>query len=140
MKTATVFLFLAATIINSQAIERCVLVEALRNAGDVSIKGYTIADYVCLASYASHYDTSLNISATEYGIFQINGYWWCDDKKSVARKNLCGVLCTDLLNHDLEDDIKCAKRVVQDPKGFNAWIPWVKYCKGKNLDEFVAGC
>ncbi|KAG8446758.1 hypothetical protein GDO86_014283 [Hymenochirus boettgeri] len=121
MKTCLLLLIVALHAGNSQAIDRCSVVSAIKNGGIIGIKGYTLGDYVCLAYRASRYDTSLNRSPTEYGIFQISSYWWCDDGRTVGRKNLCGLSCKNLLNSDIEDDVRCLKRIVKDPNGLKAW-------------------
>nr|DBA22272.1 TPA: hypothetical protein GDO54_013311 [Pyxicephalus adspersus] len=85
-------------------------------------------------------DTSQHFSSTEYGMLQINSFWWCDDKETKGRKNLCGVLCEDLLDDDITDDLLCLKRIVKDPKGLKAWIPWTENCEGKDLSQYTKGC
>uniref|UniRef100_A0A6I8RJ71 MGC89221 protein n=1 Tax=Xenopus tropicalis TaxID=8364 RepID=A0A6I8RJ71_XENTR len=95
---------------------------------------------VCLAYQASRYDTSLNRSPTEYGIFQINSYWWCDDGRTVGRKNLCGMSCRSLLNSNIGDDVRCLRRIVRDPNGLDAWSVWTRYCKGRDLSSYASWC
>ncbi|OCT59997.1 lysozyme C [Xenopus laevis] len=140
MKIYLLFLVAFALAGNSWALDRCSVVRAIRRGGVVGIKGYTLGDYVCLAYHASRYDTSLNRSPTEYGIFQINSYWWCDDGKTPRRKNLCGLPCKNLLNTNISDDVKCLKTIVSDPNGLGAWNAWKNNCKGKNVSSYVRGC
>ncbi|KAG8566465.1 hypothetical protein GDO81_013263, partial [Engystomops pustulosus] len=135
-----IVLILSAIAASSLALDRCSVLRAVKASGVVGIKGSTAGDYVCLAYYASGYNPSLNRSPTEYGMFQINSYWWCDDGKTPGRKNICRVRCKDLLNNNLKDDLACVKRIVQDPNGLNAWVPWKQNCKGKNLNKFTTGC
>ncbi|KAM4622989.1 lysozyme C II-like [Discoglossus pictus] len=122
----------------SWAIDRCRVVEALRYGGVVGIKGYTLEDYLCLVHYGSYYDSYLNISPSEYGVFQINSYWWCDDGRTVGRKNLCGIRCSHLLGNYLVDDVRCLQRVVRDPNGLGAWSQWRNNCKGRDLSRFTS--
>ncbi|CAM4500566.1 unnamed protein product, partial [Lepidochelys kempii] len=51
---------------------------------------------------AARYESSLNTRAThsnkpsrsmDYGIFQINSRWWCNDGKTPRAKNGCGIQC-----------------------------------------------
>ncbi|KAM8945819.1 sperm acrosome-associated protein 5-like [Pelodytes ibericus] len=134
------FIVILLTVVaESQTIDRCTLVQSLRSA-DIRVKNYTVEDYTCVAYHISNYDSFLHQSTTEYGIFQINSYWWCNDGVTVGRKNLCGVLCTDLLNTNLTDDIKCLRRIVQEPDGLAAWDVWNSECKGKDLRDFTSGC
>ncbi|OCT62172.1 lysozyme C [Xenopus laevis] len=140
MKICLMLIVVAALAGNSWALNRCSVVNAIRRGGLVGIKGYSLGDYVCMAYHASRYDTSLNRSPTEYGIFQINSYWWCDDGKTPGRKNLCGIRCKNLLNTNISDDVNCLKRIVRDPNGLGASTPWKKYCKGKNVSSYATGC
>ncbi|XP_075033291.1 lysozyme C II-like [Mixophyes fleayi] len=139
MKTFAVIL-LAAIATTSLALDRCTVVRALRNGNVVGIKRYTLEDYVCLVHFASYYDHTLNRSPSEYGIFQINSYWWCDDGYTYGRKNLCGVSCRALLNTNLSDDIRCLRRIVRDPNGLDAWSVYTRNCKGRDLRLYTRGC
>uniref|UniRef100_A0A6I8QPB1 Lysozyme C n=1 Tax=Xenopus tropicalis TaxID=8364 RepID=A0A6I8QPB1_XENTR len=140
MKICLMIVVAAALAGNSWALDRCSVVRAIRRGGLAGIKGYSLGDFVCLAYHASRYDTSLHRSPTEYGIFQINSYWWCDDGKTPGRKNWCRMPCTDLLDTDIEDDVRCVKRIVSDPNGLEAWEPWKEYCRGQALSSFVEEC
>ncbi|XP_053309698.1 sperm acrosome-associated protein 5-like [Spea bombifrons] len=132
-------LVLLTLAIQTWSMDRCALVNKLREA-NLTVKGYTVEDYTCMAYYMSRYDTSLHVSRSEYGVFQINSYWWCYDGETPGRKNLCGLDCTKLLDADIEDDIKCLERIVSDPNGLSAWSDWGKNCEGKDLSNFTAGC
>nr|XP_033792215.1 lysozyme C, milk isozyme-like [Geotrypetes seraphini] len=134
MKTLALLVLLGICIPKCEAIGKCDVVRAAKSVGLHEYKGYSAANYACLAYYASNYDTSLNRSPTEYGIFQINSGWWC--KKHWNDKKPCNVLCSDLLDRNIYDDLRCVKRIVQDPNGLHAWTPWVRYCKGTNLKRF----
>lgn len=95
---------------------------------------------VCLANYISGYDTSLHTSNSEYGLFQINNEYWCDDGKTLGRMNLCGVQCSELLDKNITNDLQCVGRIVKDPKGLKAWSVYSTECEGKDLSEFTDGC
>eukprot|EP00079_Xenopus_tropicalis_P039587 XP_017953358.1 PREDICTED: lysozyme C, spleen isozyme-like [Xenopus tropicalis] len=140
MKICLMIVVAAALAGNSWALDRCSVVRAIRNSGLVGIKYYTLGDYVCMAFYASQYDTSLYRYPSEYGIFQISSYWWCDDGKTPECQNLCDMPCTDLLDTDIEDDVRCVKRIVSDPNGLEAWDSWKRYCSGRDLSSFVEEC
>ncbi|KAM6374846.1 lysozyme C, milk isozyme-like [Alca torda] len=45
-----------------------------------------------------------------------------------------------LLSSNITDDIICAKRIVRNPQGMNAWEGWAMHCKGRDLSEWVEGC
>ncbi|KAL0860504.1 hypothetical protein ABMA27_009878 [Loxostege sticticalis] len=78
-----------------------------------------ITNWVCLIEHtsgrATDRITSHNDSSTSYGLFQHR------------------ISVTDLLNEDLADDVRCAKRVY-DRVGFNAW-PTYSHCKKKTLPD-----
>ncbi|XP_075134496.1 lysozyme C-like [Leptodactylus fuscus] len=120
--------------------DKCKLIQELNNAGVVGIKNYTLGDYLCLINAISGYDNSLHVSASEYGIFQINCLHWCDDNKTVGRKNLCGVQCSELLDENLIDDIQCFARILKNPDGISAWYAWPTKCEGKDNSKFTSGC
>ena len=52
---------------------------------------------VCLAKWESNYNTeAINHNtdgSTDYGIFQINSRYWCDDGRTPGSKNICGIRC-----------------------------------------------
>ncbi|XP_068118797.1 lysozyme C-like [Hyperolius riggenbachi] len=133
-------LLLAALAAGSLALDKCTVLDALRNSDVIGIKGYTLEDFMCMVHHASFYDHTLNRSPPEYGIFQINSYWWCNDGYTRGRKNLCGVSCNALLNTDLSDDIRCLKRILRDPNGLGAWSVWTRHCRGRSLGSYTSGC
>ncbi|XP_029442202.1 lysozyme C, milk isozyme-like [Rhinatrema bivittatum] len=135
MKTLTLLvLLLGICIMKSEVMEKCEVYKAVVDAGLDGYRGYSAANYVCLAYYSSDYDTSLNKSPHEFGIFQINSYWWCnvnpEDNKA------CKISCSSLLDSNISDDLKCVKRIVQDPNALSAWTSWIQNCKGRNLLAF----
>ncbi|KAM4533270.1 lysozyme C-like [Fundulus diaphanus] len=105
--------------------------------------GISLADWVCLTYWESSFNTeAINHNtdkSTDFGIFQINSRWWCDDTR-IHTANGCHILCSQLLGDDVSVAINCAKRVVLDPQGIAAWVGWQKNCKNKDLSKYVAGC
>uniref|UniRef100_A0A8C3IBP9 Sperm acrosome membrane-associated protein 3 n=1 Tax=Chrysemys picta bellii TaxID=8478 RepID=A0A8C3IBP9_CHRPI len=75
---------------------RCELAQTLQDGGMDGYEGYSLANWVCLAFYASGFDTeAVGANAdgsSDYGIFQINSGWWCQDTKGPS-ENLCHVRC-----------------------------------------------
>lgn len=51
---------------------------------------------VCLTNWESHFNTNAinhnRDGSTDYGIFQINSRWWCDDRTTTT-SNACNVAC-----------------------------------------------
>ncbi|CAK6449937.1 unnamed protein product [Pipistrellus nathusii] len=138
----TLTMLIIATV-DAKIYERCDLAMKLEKAGLNGFQGYSIGDWVCLAHYVSGFDTSVvdhNLDGSnQYGIFQLNSAWWCDNGVTPT-KNLCHIECQDLLNRHILDDIMCAKKVVSSRDGMNAWDSWTKYCQGHDLSEWLKGC
>ncbi|KAJ8287337.1 hypothetical protein GJAV_G00050380 [Gymnothorax javanicus] len=127
---------------SAKVFGRCELARTLKNAGMAGYRNVSLGDWVCLARWESSYNTSatnLNTDKSiDYGIFQINSRWWCNDGGRTA--NGCKMNCTSLLKDDISDAITCAKRVVRDPNGINAWVAWRRHCKGQDVSEYIKDC
>ncbi|XP_040265621.1 lysozyme C-like isoform X1 [Bufo bufo] len=137
-------LFLLA-IASGKKYDKCELAKVLKNGGLGGYKGYSLENWICTAFHESGFNTAATNynrpdKSTDYGIFQINSRWWCNDYKTPRSKNACNVDCKVLLGDDISQAIKCAKRVVSDPNGMAAWVAWRKHCKGKNLSKWTQGC
>ncbi|XP_011925528.1 PREDICTED: sperm acrosome-associated protein 5 isoform X2 [Cercocebus atys] len=98
---------------------------------------------LCMAHYESGFDTAFvdhnPDGSSEYGIFQLNSAWWCDNGITPT-KNLCHMDCHDLLNRHILDDIMCAKQIVSSQNGLSAWTSWRRHCSGHDLSEWLKGC
>ncbi|XP_033019115.1 lysozyme C, milk isozyme-like [Lacerta agilis] len=139
----TLFCFLLAGN-EAKVFGRCELAARLKRAGMDGYRGVSLANWICTAYHQSSFNTRLVGPQTssgnrEYGIFQISSRWWCDNGHG-STANGCGISCSAFLNDDITDDINCAKRIVRDPNGMNAWYAWKKFCKGKNLSKWTKGC
>ncbi|XP_008047116.1 sperm acrosome-associated protein 5-like [Carlito syrichta] len=142
----TVVLILATLMVatvDAKIYERCELAKKLEKAGLNSYKGYSIGDWLCMAHYESGFDTSFvdhNLDgSSDYGIFQLNSAWWCDNGVTPTQ-NLCQMHCQDLLNRHILDDIMCAKRIIASQSGMSAWNSWKEHCSGHDLSEWLKGC
>ncbi|XP_004483906.1 lysozyme C [Dasypus novemcinctus] len=137
-------LLLSATV-RGKKFERCELARTLKRLGLGGFKGISLANWVCLIKWESNYNTRVTNynrgdRSTDYGIFQINSRYWCDDGKTPRAVNGCGISCNVLLQDDITQAVKCAKRVVSDPQGIKAWVAWRNRCQNKNLSQYVRGC
>ncbi|KAM4749460.1 lysozyme C-1-like [Rhinophrynus dorsalis] len=122
---------------------QCELLKIFKETGLAGYHGYSAANWICLAKYESGFSTSAvnnNGPSRDYGIFQINSRYWCNDGKTKGSVNACRISCQSLLNDNILDDIECAKRIVRDPNGMSAWVAWRNHCKGRNLSQYTAGC
>uniref|UniRef100_A0A4X1TLS8 Lysozyme like 4 n=1 Tax=Sus scrofa TaxID=9823 RepID=A0A4X1TLS8_PIG len=96
---------------------------------------------VCLAYFESKFNPTavydnLRGDYTGYGLFQIRNHDWCDHGK-----NRCHVSCSALLNPNLKETIKCAKKIVQGKRGMGAWPSWTLNCQNSDtLARWLDGC
>ncbi|XP_065505452.1 lysozyme C-like [Caloenas nicobarica] len=138
-----VFLGLALPGTQGKRIHRCDLVKILRRHGFEGFVGKTVADWVCLVKHESDYSTAACNNkgpSRDYGIFQINSRYWCDDRKTRGSKNACRINCSKFQDDNIEDDIRCAKQIATRARGLRPWVAWRKYCNGKPLSSYVNGC
>lgn len=144
----TLFLFSALlTVVSPRIYQKCELAHELRGYGLGGYRGYPLEDWVCLVENESSYKTYIvnpnwrsgRIVSKDYGLFQINSKWWCDDGETLNSHNGCGISCSDLLDDDITDDVACAIRVVHDPQGMNAWYGWKRRCQ-RDLSNFLSEC
>ncbi|PNJ69528.1 sperm acrosome-associated protein 5 [Pongo pygmaeus] len=134
---------LMVVTVDAKIYERCELAARLERAGLNGYKGYGVGDWLCMAHYESGFDTAFvdhnPDGSSEYGIFQLNSAWWCDNGITPT-KNLCHMDCHDLLNRHILDDIMCAKQIVSSQNGLSAWTSWRLHCSGHDLSEWLKGC
>ncbi|KAM7328374.1 lysozyme C-2 [Alexandromys fortis] len=138
------FLLLSATV-QAKVYERCEFARTLKRNGMDGYRGVSLANWVCLAQHESNYNTrATNYNpgdkSTDYGIFQINSRYWCNDGKTPRAVNACGIPCSALLQDDITQAIQCAKRVVRDPQGIRAWVAWRNYCQNRDLTQYLRNC
>ncbi|XP_015258891.1 PREDICTED: lysozyme C [Cyprinodon variegatus] len=137
-----VFLLLAPVLVHGRVFERCQWARMLKAYGMDGYRDVSLADWVCLTQWESGFNTqAVNHNrdrSTDYGIFQINSRWWCDDSQ-IHTANGCRIKCSQLLSDDVRTAISCAKRVVMDPQGIAAWVGWRLHCQN-NVSHYLDGC
>ncbi|KAM4881725.1 lysozyme C-like [Thomomys bottae] len=136
---------LFSSTVHSKKFERCELARTLKQGGMDGYRGINLANWMCLARWESGYNTqATNYNpgdrSTDYGIFQINSRYWCNDGKTPRAVNACGIPCSALLQDDITQAITCAKRVVRDPQGIRAWVAWRQHCQNRDVSEYIRGC
>uniref|UniRef100_UPI003AB0287C lysozyme C II-like n=1 Tax=Centroberyx gerrardi TaxID=166262 RepID=UPI003AB0287C len=138
-----VFLLLLA-VASARVYDRCEWARVLKANGMHNYRGNSLANWVCLSKWESNYNTEAinhnSDGSTDYGIFQINSRWWCEDNRTPGSRNACGIQCSELLTDDVSIAINCAKRVVRDPNGIGAWVAWRRHCQYQDVSSYVAGC
>lgn len=108
---------------------RCGFARALNRLG-VS-QGNTLDTYVCIATAESSLNTDAvgppnSDGSTDYGIFQLNNRYWCDDGHFPS-SNGCHVSCQNLLGESgVTLSLQCADTVRREGGGWNAWTTYYK--------------
>nr|XP_051697517.1 lysozyme C [Oryctolagus cuniculus] len=138
-------LLLLSTTVQGKIYERCELARTLKKLGLDGYKGVSLANWMCLTKWESGYNTQATNynpgdKSTDYGIFQINSRYWCNDGKTPRAVNACHIPCSDLLKDDITQAVACAKRVVSDPQGIRAWVAWRNHCQNQDLTPYIRGC
>ncbi|KAM4720609.1 lysozyme C-like [Anableps anableps] len=155
-------LLLLVTVASAKVFERCDWARTLRRNGmdgldpnncdlestsrvpvTVVPESVKMTGRVCLTQWESGYNTeAINHNtdkSTDYGIFQINSRWWCNDTQ-ITTANGCHIMCSQLLTDDVDVAINCAKRVVRDPQGIAAWVGWRLHCQHQDVRKYLDGC
>ncbi|NXG31036.1 LYSC protein, partial [Dromaius novaehollandiae] len=131
-------------IAQGKVFQRCELAAAMKKHGLSNYRGYSLGHWVCAAKYESNFNTAAinrnRDGSSDYGILQINSRWWCNDGRTSGAKNLCKISCSALLSSDITASVNCAKRVVSDKNGMNAWVAWRNHCKGRDVSQWIRGC
>ena len=122
-------------IFTTNALSECQVADYLKKSGfDES----SIPTMVCISFYESSFTcgaTNKNTDgSTDYGLFQINSYYWCSGD-STSKYNECGTTCQSLF--DCQKNTNCAYRVWKE-QGFNAWYGY-QYHKSE-CDNYKINC
>ncbi|XP_006159176.1 lysozyme-like protein 6 [Tupaia chinensis] len=124
-------------------IGRCELAKVLHQAELDGLEGYSLSDWLCLAFVESNFNISKvneNVDGSfDYGIFQINSHYWCNDYKSHS-ENLCHVDCQGLAKPSISAFLNCAKMIVSGSEGMKSWVAWRLYCSDRPLSYWMTGC
>ncbi|XP_003933074.1 sperm acrosome membrane-associated protein 3 isoform X1 [Saimiri boliviensis] len=127
----------------AKVYSRCELARVLQDFGLDGYRGYSLADWICLAYFASGFNTAAvdheADGSTNNGIFQISSRRWCRNFTPNV-PNMCRLYCSDLLNPNLKDTVICAMKITQEPQGLGYWEAWRHHCQGKDLTDWVDGC
>ncbi|KAB0367980.1 hypothetical protein FD755_021304 [Muntiacus reevesi] len=111
-------------------IGRCDLAKVLHQEDLNGFEGYSLTDWLCLAFVESDFNiTKVNENTDgsfDYGIFQINSHYWCNDYQSHTENN-CQVDCQELLSPNLLAIINCAKKIVSGAGGMKNCLDLVTW-------------
>ncbi|XP_034363561.1 lysozyme-like protein 6 isoform X1 [Arvicanthis niloticus] len=142
----TLFICVAGCLLvvnGGDIIHRCTLAKILYEEDLDGFEGYFLPDWLCLAFVESKFNISKvneNVDGSfDYGIFQINSRYWCNDYQSHS-ENFCRTDCQELLNPNLISSIHCAKKIVSGSGGMKNWVEWRLHCLGRPLSYWMTGC
>ncbi|KAM9761126.1 lysozyme C, milk isozyme-like [Dama dama] len=138
-------LLLLSVTVQGKKFQKCELARTLKRLGLDGYKGVSLANWMCLARWESNYNTcATNYNHgdknTDYGIFQINSRWWCNDGKTPRAVNACRLPCSALLKDDITQAVASARRDVSGPQGVRSWMAWRNKCQNQDLRNYVQGC
>uniref|UniRef100_A0A1B0AVU7 lysozyme n=1 Tax=Glossina palpalis gambiensis TaxID=67801 RepID=A0A1B0AVU7_9MUSC len=132
-------------VLETKVYEQCSLAQELYFKHNIPI--HDVATWICIALHASHFDTSKigpigDDDSKSYGLFQINDRYWCS-RYSYDGKG-CNIPCTNLLDSDISDDIRCIKLIQKEHErisgvGFDAWTHYKSHCQNENVTQ-IAKC
>jgi lysozyme C len=113
----------------------CQVASYLRKSG---FPEYSVPTMVCTSKYESSYNcdaTNKNTDgSTDYGLMQINSYYWCSgDPKS--KYNSCGTSCSSLFN--CQTNTNCAYTVWKQ-QGYTAWYGYKNH--KSECDNYKISC
>ncbi len=122
-------------ILNSNYQSECQVASYLRKSG---FPEYSVPTMVCTSKYESSYNcdaTNKNTDgSTDYGLMQINSYYWCSgDPKS--KYNSCGTTCSSLFN--CQTNTNCAY-IVWKQQGYTAWYGYKNH--KSECDNYKISC
>jgi len=113
----------------------CEVADYLKKAGFSSSQ---IPTMVCISKYESSLNcdsTNKNTDgSTDYGLFQINSYYWCSGDSN-SKYNECGTSCSSLF--DCQKNANCAHTVYRQ-QGYEAWYGY-QYHKSE-CDNYKIDC
>uniref|UniRef100_T1GLB4 Glycosyl hydrolases family 22 (GH22) domain-containing protein n=1 Tax=Megaselia scalaris TaxID=36166 RepID=T1GLB4_MEGSC len=138
MKYSLVLLVIALSCVSfssGKTFTRCSLAREMHR---LRVPKDELAMYTCLAEHESGYRTDVvgppNPNGTnDYGIFQINDYYWCAPPHGRFSYNECKYSCESLLSDDIERSVRCAEKVKRQ-QGFEAWSTY-HFCRHTRSDE-----
>jgi len=113
----------------------CQVASYLRKSG---FPEYSIPTMVCTSKYESSYNcdaTNKNTDgSTDYGLMQINSYYWCSGDP-LSKYNSCGTTCTSLFN--CQTNTNCAY-IVWKQQGYTAWYGYKNH--KTECDNYKINC
>ncbi|XP_072794836.1 lysozyme-like protein 6 [Vicugna pacos] len=130
-------------ISQARPISRCDLAKVPHKEDLDGSEGHSLSDWLSLAFVESDFNIAKvnenTYGSFDYGIFQINSHYWCNDYQSHT-ENPCHVDCQELLSPNLLSIINCAKKTVSGAGGMKNWVKCRLHCAGRPLSCWMTGC
>ena len=113
----------------------CQVASYLRKSG---FPEYSVPTMVCTSKYESSYNCDATHKNTDgssdYGLMQINSYYWCSGDP-LSKYNSCGSTCSSLLN--CQSNANCAYTVWKQ-QGYTAWYGYKNH--KSECDNYKINC
>jgi len=120
---------------SSNIQSQCQIANYLKKSG---FPDYTIATMVCISKYESSYNCDAvhknQDSSSDYGLMQINSYYWCSGDP-LSKYNSCGTSCSSLYN--CQTNTNCAYTVWKQ-QGYTAWYGYKNH--KSECDNYKINC
>jgi len=121
--------------LTSNIQSQCQIANYLKKSG---FPDYTIPTMVCISKYESSYNCDAvhknQDSSSDYGLMQINSYYWCSGDP-LSKYNSCGTSCSSLYNCQMNTN--CAYTVWKQ-QGYNAWYGYKNH--KSECDNYKINC
>jgi lipocalin len=126
---------LVTNMLRSNYQSECQVANYLKKSG---FPDYTVPTMVCISKYESSYNcdaTNRNTDgSTDYGLMQINSYYWCSGDP-LSKYNECKIACSSLFN--CQYNTNCAY-IVWKQQGYTAWYGYQKH--KSECDSYRIAC
>lgn len=120
---------------SSNVQSQCQVANYLKKSG---FPDYTIPTMVCISKYESSYNCDAvhknQDSSSDYGLMQINSYYWCSGDP-LSKYNSCGTSCSSLYN--CQANTNCAYTVWKQ-QGYTAWYGYKNH--KSECDNYKINC
>ena len=98
----------------------------------------SLATMVCISKYESSWNCGAtnknNDGSTDYGLMQINSYYWCSGDPT-SKYDECNASCSSLM--DCQKNANCAYTVYKQ-QGYNAWYGYKNH--KSECDSYTVNC